>query len=1066
MTSHAPSSASLFEPAGFFVLRTPLLPRAALAALAPDGPAPDAEHLDGWIAAHYARAVDALDQVVRRPDVRDAIFLASPSLDGSIDAWLARSPKPPDAADLSLRRYVQRMASRATPFGLFAGVSVGTTGERTSLTLPDRAAYRRHTRIDARFLRAVADAVSADPELRDELVYIPSSTLYRAAGRLRYAEAQGDAERRGYHLVAVDPSDALELILARSAPGAPRGALIAALVEAFAPEVGPDDAGAFVDEVIATQILVPRLSPALTGDEPVHAMLAELATCATERARRWHAALARAQTAIAELDAAPIGAPRARYRAIFGALRELTTSVSDRNLLQVDLIKPGARPELGRDVLDEILRAVDALHRIARPASSPLAEFAQRFRARYEDREVPLVDALDDENGIGFGASQPGASVVPPLLAGLPFAGSAAAPARAWTAQDDALLQRLAIAWRAGAHTIELTDDDLARLGSGRALERPLGMAATVIVLGSPQAIAAGDFRVFLRSVAAPSAAALLGRFCHSDPAIEHWTRKLVDREQAHEPDAILAEIVHQPQGVMGNVACRPVLRDFEIVYLGASGAPADRRIPIDDLLVSEHDGQIVLRSRRLAKRILPRLASAHNYAVNAAAIYHFLCALQTDRGTAPYYQWDWGPLVHNAFLPRVSFGRVILSPARWRLDTAPLRAGKTMRARFEAVQAVRRTANLPRHLKLAQADNELAVDLDDVLSVEAAIGALPSYGGLALFVEQLAPDDALAAHGPDGAFDHEIVVPFVRRAAVPRTAAARVTHPGRRAALPGSDWLYLKIYGGSSTLERVFSEAIAPIVRAERARGLLTRWFFIRYADPDWHFRLRFRGPPEHLHGAVLPAIERALRGYHDAGALRRVTADTYEPELERYGGPEGIELAETMFEADSDAVLAIMASHAADRPERWRLALLGMHDTLDALGLALDHKLALTRANRDGFARELGAGVATQKALGQRFRHERATIERLVLERTDDAIPTAIASLDARRETLRQVAARLHAAIEAGRIARPLADLAAAYVHMWVNRSVHSASREQEFVLHDLLTRTYEGMRARGRA
>ncbi|HZJ67466.1 MAG TPA: thiopeptide-type bacteriocin biosynthesis protein, partial [Kofleriaceae bacterium] len=296
--------------------------------------------------------------------------------------------------------------------------------------------------------------------------------------------------------------------------------------------------------------------------------------------------------------------------------------------------------------------------------------------------------------------------------------------------------------------------------------------------------------------------------------------------------------------------------------------------------------------------------------------------------------------------------------------------------------------------------------------------------------------------------------------------ATARTTHPDRRAALPGSDWLFLKIYGGASTLERVFCDAIAPIVCAERPRGPLTRWFFIRYADPDWHFRLRLRGPADHLHGAVLPAIERALRGHHDGGALRRVTIDTYEPELERYGGPEGMELAETLFEADSEAALAIMASHAADRPERWRLALLGMHDLLDALGLDIDRKLALSRAGRDGFARELGAGVATQKALGQRFRQDRARIERLLVDRSDDAMTAAIAALDVRRDVLRATAARLHAAIEAEQIARPLGDLASAYVHMWVNRSVHSASREQEFVLHDLLARTYEGMRARGRA
>jgi thiopeptide-type bacteriocin biosynthesis protein len=1055
---------SPFEPAGFFVMRSPLLPRTALAALAPDAapPGDPVEH-ETWLTAQYARGARALRELVRRPDVREAILLASPSLDEAIDAWLAK-PARPDPADPAIRRYVQRMASRCTPFGLFAGVSVGATGERTRLTVPGHAALRRHTRIDARFLRAVADAAGADPALRDDLVYVPSSTLYRTAGRIRYAEAHGGGEHRSYRLVAVEASEGVDLLLARAAGGARVAELGGALVEAFAPEVTREDADAFVAEVIAAQILVPRLAPALTGDEPVHAMLRELAAVAGPRGAHWHDGLARAQAMIAELDATRLGEPRSRYRAIFDQLHVLTPAIADRSLLQVDLIKPGAPLQLGRAVLDEVLRAIEALHRIARPQAGALAEFAERFRARYDDREVPLVDALDEETGIGFAANRAGVAAAPPLLAGLLPLSAAAPGPRAWTAQDEALLQRLEAAWRDGARTIELGDADLARLASPRPPDWPSGLAATIIVLGTPEAIEAGNFEVHLRAVAAPSAAALLGRFCHSAPDVARWTRALTEREQAAEPDAILAEIVHQPQDVMGNVASRPVLRDHEIVYLGASGAPADRRIAIDDLLVSERNGQIRLRSKRLGKQILPRLASAHNWAVGGAAIYSFLCALQTDRGTAGFYHWDWGPLAFTAFQPRVRIGRVIVSPARWRIDVAPLRTGKTVLARFAAVQALRARLALPRHIKLVQSDNELAVDLDDVVAVEAMLGALPAHGGLALITEQLATEDALAARGPDGAFDHELVVPFVRREPVKHPPIAAPAS-ARRSALPGGDWLYLKLYGGPSTLERVLSEAVAPVVHGEVASGGVARWFFLRYADPDWHVRLRLRGAPAHLYGAVLPALERALRPYHADGALHRLALDTYEPEIERYGGPAGMELAEAIFEADSRALIDVMPRHPPDRPERWRLTLLGMHDLLDALGLDLDARLAFTRRTRDGFAVEHGAGVAARKALGIRFRHERAAIEALLIDRRDAGLGDALTVLDARRAALRGTAAVMRAAIESGAVTRPLEELASSYLHMWVNRAAHTAAREQEFALFDLLVRTYEGIKARGR-
>jgi hypothetical protein len=93
-------------------------------------------------------------------------------------------------------------------------------------------------------------------------------------------------------------------------------------------------------------------------------------------------------------------------------------------------------------------------------------------------------------------------------------------------------------------------------------LDRPPGLGALATVLGRPDEVAHGDFRIALRSLAAPTGTSLLGRFCHGDPELAGRTQGLAAHEQALDPSAILAEVVHQPQGVVANVACRPVFRD------------------------------------------------------------------------------------------------------------------------------------------------------------------------------------------------------------------------------------------------------------------------------------------------------------------------------------------------------------------------------------------------------------------------------------------------------------------------------------------------------------------------
>ncbi len=89
--------------------------------------------------------------------------------------------------------------------------------------------------------------------------------------------------------------------------------------------------------------------------------------------------------------------------------------------------------------------------------------------------------------------------------------------------------------------------------------------------------------------------------------------------EALHSGDAVFAEIAHLPEGRVGNVVCRPVLRRYEIPLLATPGVPVDRQIALSDLTVSLHNGRIVLRSQRLGIKVLPRLTTAHNLPAHAA---------------------------------------------------------------------------------------------------------------------------------------------------------------------------------------------------------------------------------------------------------------------------------------------------------------------------------------------------------------------------------------------------------------------------------------------------------------
>jgi thiopeptide-type bacteriocin biosynthesis protein len=1061
-----------FIPSGFFALRTPLLPFEEMAAwskgLEAIGSLGDPRGLEAALERDRARLRARLLAAITRPEVRDAVFVASPSLDEALEVW-QKEPESKQGRKLepAVVSYFSRAAARATPFGLFAGCTTGTVDVHTRLRLQARERYQRHSRLDMDYLWTLAEAVERDPRLRKVFVYEPNSSLYEAAGRLRLAEARLGDNGRSYHLVAVDKSPYLTAALERARGGAALEAVAEVLVD---DEISQAEAEEYVAELVDNQLLVTDARPLVTGDQPVHGLVATLrGHPETAQMGAW---VDEARAALEAIDAEGLGAPPDRYRAVASGLGELPAKPDLSRLVQIDLVKPAQEATLGSRVVSEITRGVKILHQLARPqASDGLSRFREAFSKRYETREIALVEALDEETGIGFERSHSPLAEASPLLAGLPFGGSDEATEH-WTARHSLLLGKLTQALAAGADEIALEASDLEALASRQ--HRPLPDAFYVmatVAAESDRAIAQGAFRVLLQYVGGPPGAVLIGRFCHADQILHNFVRAHIEAEEARRPERLFAEIVHLPDGRIGNILCRPVLRDYEIPYLGRSGAPVDRQIPVTDLLVSVRDDRIVLRSRRLGREVMPRLTTAHNHDWRNLGVYRFLCALQ-NQDVVSALAWDWGPLQDAPFLPRVVSGRLVLSRARWNVREAELRELSQARGadQFAAAQAWRAERRLPRYVALADRDNELVIDLDNVLSIEA-LGHHLRGRREATLVEMFPDPGALCVTGPEGRFVHELVIPYVQ-AARPRSESTEATSQAVRSVLPrrfppGSEWVYAKLYTGAGTADQVLNHMVGPLVRSSLASGAANAWFFIRYADPDWHLRLRLHGEPGRLHAEVLPRLHAAAAPLLETGQLWRMQLDTYEREVERYGGDRGIELAEQLFTADSDAVLTILGSLSGDAglDLRWRLAMAGIDLLFDDLGLRLGEKRALARRAREGFGQEFGIDGNFRGQVSQRYRAQRAHLEALLDAGQAPPAPLAagLEALHRRSLQLAPVMAELRRLDRAGRLSTTMTDLATVYAHMHANRLLRSAHRAQELVLYELLDRAYSSQAGR---
>jgi thiopeptide-type bacteriocin biosynthesis protein len=1066
----------------FFALRTPLLPFTEYLQWAAGLQAPsvwqDTEALKTALAEDRQRLRAGLRQLIGRPVVREALYLASPTLDQSLEHWL-RDPDSPRGlqAELVLVRYFKRMAHRCTPFGLFAGHAVGRFGEVTATKLACPSQSWRRTRLDRGFLNRLISHLEKSPALRQEQKLRPNSSLYAVGDTMRYTEFElDDNGYRQYKLVSVRQTDYLRCILEHAVGGVTLPRLAATL--AAAAETTMEEAIDFLHELIDAQVLVVDLEPPITGPDPLAGLAQQLQSCADMRLVG--EILGNAAEQMSSWDAAGLGQSPTRYQAMVHEMQPLPVPVDPARIWMVDLFKPAQEFSLGPTIARELEHCAALALRIApAPKTDSLTTFREDFRKRYGDRWVPLATALDAETGIQL--AQDSGDNSAPLLAG--FTGSRPeATDLGWTSREIFLFKRLQAVVAMGSQEWNLTDADLNALdGSANTDALPDTADMTVrLATASPEALERGDFSLHFLGCFGPPGTRMLARFCYGDAQLHVRTQAFLRKEEEYAPEAIFAELVHLPQGRSGNLLARPVLRGHELVFLARSGTQAEQQIHISDLLLGLVEDRLVLYSVKLGKQVIPRLTSALNFE-NTLGVSQFLGALALQH-TRNWFGWSWGRLKQEPFLPRVTHGRIVLARAAWRVEKkelAPILAQHGPN-RFRHIQQWRHDRRLPRLGLLIDNDNELLVDFDNVLSVETFCDLIKNRAAFVLEENYPGPDE-LAARGPDGLYTHEIVVPLLRNLQHQPRAPQSPNRPPRpihepnqhnrpaESLAPGSDWLYFKLYGGEGTADAILTEAIAPAIGQWRSQGIIDSWFFIRYSDPDPHLRVRIHGKPATLAGEALPALHERLASFLRHGGLWRLELGTYEREIDRYGGPENIGRAERLFEHDSDAALAIARACAGDEGAvyRWQLALAGADRWLRDFGFDLEGRRAFARNARDGYVKELGAdNKRTQGWLSERFRKERKNIELLTSLHVQPSHPAMAEGLHAlsRRSTvvapLIQEMRDLH---ERKELSCPLENIAHSLIHMFLNRVLRSSQRLQEMVIYEFLARLYDSELAR---
>lgn len=275
-----------------------------------------------------------------------------------------------------------------------------------------------------------------------------------------------------------------------------------------------------------------------------------------------------------------------------------------------------------------------------------------------------------------------------------------------------------------------------------------------------------------------------------------------------------------------------------------------------------------------------------------------------------------------------------------------------------------------------------------------------------------------------------------------------------QRVFIPGSSWLYFKIYTGTKSADVILTDYLMPIIENLREAKIIDNFFFIRYSDPKFHIRFRFHVEDVLNYGSIFQQIKDTFEECLENGIVSSLQCDTYTRELERYGKEHMVDM-ENIFSIDSEAIIQLIKlSSESDNPEedRWQLALLLLHDTMTAFNYSIEDKYALAKQMSENYKKEFGFTTSGYlKQLNDKYRRNRKIVEE-TLHNNNDNLKRYEDALLSRKNKMTEIAKNITYQD------RFKMDVIYSLNHMTVNRLFRSKNRLHELVICDFIQRFYD--------
>ncbi|WDV44320.1 lantibiotic dehydratase [Clostridiaceae bacterium M8S5] len=834
----------------------------------------------------------------------------------------------------SLMKYLIRMSSRTTPFGIFSGVMTGRFSETSSVVISSINKHKKRARVDMAWLYGVLKSIENTEEMLYEMRVRFNDLNYKNGTRLEnpYISNLGhfykddNIDNATSSIRYTNQVQYVEKICKRFIK-------YSSLLENICnnnPHVEHPIIARFIKQLFDNEYLISELRPATINNSPLDYLIDTLKDKSTTK--DIYMKLIDIKNRINDYNNTSVGKGLIIYQDICNLMKNLYEC---ENYLQVDLKLESNKNVLSKNVSDELEKIMRLLIKLAPPnivEPSHIADYKNDFIKKYgKYAEVPVMELLDTDIGLGAPAGYKN-----PISRRVYNSNK---ESENYKQYKKIINNKIINAIRDNQSEIYLTDSDI------RAINRntkdinenllPISLEINAFISAKTERdIDNGDFRVIIGpNYGSHYAGKMFGRF--TDMLSKDIACKIEDiyykQKQWLGDEYIFAEVFELFQiGRTGNIVLNKNCTENQI-SIATNYCGEKKVISIKDLYIGidrKRNDIFYIKSKKLNKKII--ITSNHMLTYRGGSnIYRFLREITSFRGIDIISSLVNLEVKNELeYRPRLVYGKTVLVPRGWMLSKDIMNVSYDNEEIFrKEFKKWSQKWSVPRYVYLVDKDNRLLLDLENIMHVFELFHTYKKSDKPVVLQEiESELDDVWSKNHKKEKFLAEIVVPFYINKEKNNTKLIKLNHlktmsdiskninqismwDNRRVLLPFSyNWIYFKLYGISKRVEELIGFNILPYCQKLKNTKLIDKYFFIRYADPDEHIRLRIKISNGIDISKVIIDINKWLNTLKDDGLLSSVQIDTYIREIERYGGIALIENAEDLFHYDSEYVAELI--------------------------------------------------------------------------------------------------------------------------------------------------------------